>query len=199
MQHTVGLVAPPAPHHIVGLPEVVAHGVGVRHRLKVRQQPVCRVRQHECTTAGACQHRPDDPGHEILAAAVAPRRDVHKPRELIAHAHIAACSVPHELDRRVRYDVRQPADCREHVRAVDQPRVSGDGQRVRARQPDHKFLQLARSIASLRFDSQSASSSLAFLSYQPAALLLAVRSSRYAHTAKTEASKRSMRRFCSIF
>ena len=178
MEYAVGRIAPSLPHDIVGQAVIVAQRIRAWHRLQLAQEATLRVRQEEGTSGRGRQHRPDDPGDQILARPVPPRGNVHEARQLIANADVAVIGVPHELDRSVRDDISEAADGGEHIRAVDQARVAGNGQRISVDRADHPFLQRWVHASALRLHSQSASPSLSFLSYQPAALLLAVRSSR---------------------
>ena len=178
MEYAVGRISPSLPHDIVGQAVIVAQRIRAGHRLQLAQEAAFRVRQEEGTSGRGRQHRPDDPGDQVFARPVPPRGDVHEARQLIADADIAVVGVPHELDRSVRDDISEAADGGEHIGAVDQARIAGHSQRISVDRADHPFLQRRVRPSALRLHSQSASPSLSFLSYQPAALLLAVRSSR---------------------
>ena len=106
--------------------------------------------------------------------------NIDEPAEFIADANVAVLCVAEQLNRRIADDIRQPSDRCQNIRAVNQPPVLCHSQRVRI---GHQPLQaglVACSAAALRFHFQSASASVSFwaLPYQPAPLLLSLRSFR---------------------
>ena len=109
-----------------------------------------------------------------------PRLNVHEEGKSIAHADIAVRRVLHELNCRIGYNIGKAANGCLHVRAVNQPCIAGYAKRILIYSTQQESLQRQTLCGpALHFDFQSASSSFpSFLSYHPAALLLAVRSSR---------------------
>ena len=75
-----------------------AHAV-CRDRFKIAEQPVFRVRNHDCISAPVKQHIHDDAGHPCVPRHVACRLDVHLAAQLVHDAHIAAVGIAHEVDR----------------------------------------------------------------------------------------------------